>query len=371
MTGGTWRSAAPETTWARLEPLLAGRGITRVADLTGLDTLDVPVWTAIRPAAATIVASAGKGIDHVAARVSAVMESLEVAAAEQVRPVVAARGTAAALGPGYHVADLSRHPVSLADDLTELDWTRGQDLVTGRPALVPAAAVGLRGWATGQWQPATFVTTTNGLAAGNDHVEAALHGLLELVERDALTLLGEGDAVPVGMDRLGDRLGPVVSRIRAAGAEATLERIPSVPGTHVYVCWLTQPEMWQVFSGSGGHVDARIAAERALLEAVQSRGSVISGGRDDIPAWTFRRRGASPPAPRADAGEPLPPPAGPPRDLRETLADVVAAVHRRTQRPVIAVDLTPVSDRWPAVVQVFAPGLADSGQHPAPRGSLA
>src|SRR5258708_38331951 len=198
VTEGTWRSAALATTWVRLEPLLAGRGITRVADLTGLDTLDVPVWTAIRPAAATLVASAGKGIDHLAARVSAVMESLEVAAAEQVRPATVVRGAAADLEPGYHVADLNLHPVSLADDLTELDWVQGQDLVdgTGAPALVPSAAGGLRGWAAGQWQPATFVTTTNGLAAGNDHVEAALHGLLELVERDALARRREHDAVP-------------------------------------------------------------------------------------------------------------------------------------------------------------------------------
>ncbi|MEU0600910.1 YcaO-like family protein [Streptomyces sp. NPDC006393] len=369
VTEGTLRTTGLEDTWARLAPQLPDRGITRVADLTGLDILDVPVWTAIRPAAATLVASAGKGISHTAARISAVMESVEVAVAEQARPAVTARGTARALAPGYQVDELSLHPVSLVDDRTVLDWTGGWDLAGGVPALVPAAAVGLRGWAADRWQPATFVTTTNGLASGNDHVEAALHGLLEAVERDALARLREGDAVATDLDTVGDRLGAVVARIRAAGADVALERIPSVPGTWAYTCWLTQPEMWQIFAGSGCHTDPAIAVERALLEAVQSRGSTISGGRDDIPEWTFRRLGAPAdrPRPTPRRTEPLPRALRPAVSLGEVLDGLVTAVHRTTGRPVIAVDLTPGAQPWPAVVQVFAPGLGLALQHPRPQ----
>ncbi|MCT9011742.1 YcaO-like family protein [Streptomyces rhizosphaerihabitans] len=369
VTEGTLRTTDLDDTWDRLAPQLRARGITRVADLTGLDILDVPVWTAIRPAAATLVASAGKGITHTAARISAVMESIEVAVAEQARPAVTARDSAGALAPGYRVGELSLHPVSLADDRTVLDWTTGWDLAACAPALVPAAAVGLRGWAADRWQPATFVTTTNGLASGNDHVEAALHALLEAVERDALARLREGDAIATDLDTLGGRLGAVTARIRAAGADVALERIPSVPGTWAYTCWLTQPEMWQIFAGSGCHTDPAIAAERALLEAVQSRGSTISGGRDDIPEWTFRRLGAPAdrprPAPRRT--EPMPRPARPAASLRQVLDTLVTAVHHTTGRPVIAVDLTPGPQPWPAVVQVFAPGLGLALQHPRPQ----
>ncbi|MGW2569668.1 YcaO-like family protein [Streptomyces sp. NPDC001537] len=369
VTEGTLRTTGLADTWARLAPELPARGITRVADLTGLDILDVPVWTAIRPAAATLVASAGKGLSHTAARISAVMESLEVAAAEQTRPAVTVRDTAGALAPGYRVDELSLHPVSLVDDRTVLDWTGGWDLASGAPALVPSAAVGLRGWAADRWQPATFVTTTNGLASGNDHVEAALHGLLEAVERDALARLREGDAVATDLDTVGDRLGAVVARIRAAGADVALERIPSVPGTWAYTCWLTQPEMWQIFAGSGCHTDPAIAAERALLEAVQSRGSTISGGRDDIPEWTFRRLGAPAdrPRPTPRRTEPMPSGTRPAASLGEVLDGLVTAVHRTTGRPVIAVDLTPGRQPWPAVVQVFAPGLGLALQHPRPQ----
>jgi ribosomal protein S12 methylthiotransferase accessory factor len=162
----------------------------------------------------------------------------------------------------------------------------------------------------------------------------------------------------------------VVKRIGTAGGNAVLERIPSVPGTWAYTCWLTQPEMWQVFAGSGCHTDPRIAAERALLEAVQSRGSTISGGRDDIPEWTFRVQGATALRSCGTAParcEPLPAPTAQPGSLGEVLTDLVAAVHRRTQRPVIVVDLTPRTEPWPAVVQVFAPGLGLTLEHPRPQ----
>ncbi|MFE2533799.1 YcaO-like family protein [Streptomyces sp. NPDC059371] len=367
---GTLRTTGLEATWARLEPQLTARGITRVADLTGLDILDVPVWTAIRPAAATLVASAGKGMSHTAARISAVMESLEVAVAEQARPAGVAHGAARTLAPGYGVDELTLHPVSLVDDRTVLEWTKGWDLASAAPGLIPSAAVGLRGWAAARWQPPTFVTTTNGLASGNDHVEATLHALLETVERDALARLRPADAVATDLDTVGERLGAVVDRIRAAGADVALERIPSVPGTWAYTCWLTQPEMWQIFAGSGCHTDPAIAAERALLEAVQSRGSTISGGRDDIPEWTFRRLGAPPDRPRPTPRhtEPMPTPApAASRTLEQVLDGLVAAVHRTTGRPVIAVDLTPGRQPWPAVVQVFAPGLGLTLHHPRPQ----
>ncbi|MEV5159019.1 YcaO-like family protein [Streptomyces sp. NPDC053728] len=368
-TRGTLRGVEPEETWARLAPLLPGRGVTRVADLTDLDVLGVPVWSAIRPAAATLVASAGKGLTHCAARISAVVESLEVAAAEEVRPSVVHRGPATGVDPGYGVREMSLHPVSLADDRTALEWTEGWDLVSGRAAPVPAAAVGLRGWAADGWQPPLFVTTTNGLAGGNDHVEAALHGLLELVERDSLARLAPGGAVRVDPDGLGDRLGPVVERVRATGAEIVLERIESVPGTWTYTCWLIQPEMWQVFGGSGCHTVAAIAAERALMEAVQSRGSTISGARDDIPDWTFRRSGPATRPPLRPTGEPeaLPLDEPPPRPLDEVLDAVVEAVRATTGRPVLAVDLTPPEAPWPPVVQVFAPGLGLTLEHPRPQ----
>ena len=46
---GSHRVRLPAATLADLLPHLTFYGITRLADLTGLDRVGVPVWSAIRP----------------------------------------------------------------------------------------------------------------------------------------------------------------------------------------------------------------------------------------------------------------------------------------------------------------------------------
>jgi ribosomal protein S12 methylthiotransferase accessory factor len=69
---GCHRAVAPHETLARLRPLLAGMGITRVADITGLDRIGIPVFVACRPNSRSLAVSQGKGLDADAARVSAI-----------------------------------------------------------------------------------------------------------------------------------------------------------------------------------------------------------------------------------------------------------------------------------------------------------
>ena len=58
-------------------------GITRVGDITGLDRIGVPVWFCCRPNSRGLAVSQGKGITSERARLSAIMEALEGAIAEQ------------------------------------------------------------------------------------------------------------------------------------------------------------------------------------------------------------------------------------------------------------------------------------------------
>lgn len=369
VTTGTVRTQSLEQTRARLEPLLAKRGITRVADLTGLDVLGIPVFSAIRPGAATLAASAGKGLDTDSAWISAVMESLEVRAAESFSAHGAVQGRAAELGLAYGVQELNLHPVSLVDDSTVLGWTPALNLRTGTQTLVPSAAVGLRGWTEERWAPPTFVTTSNGLAAGNDPVEAIVHGLLELVERDALSRADRHPRTAVAAAALGERMERLAQQVESTGATVELEQLESLGGTATFLCYLSQEEMPQLFGGSGCHVDPRIAAERALLEAVQSRASVISGLRDDIPAWSYHGAlaAAAVRSPRKGTSLALPPAEAWSGTLRDTLDSLVAHISQRTGRPVLAVDLTPTDEPFPTIVQVFAPGLQPSPEAPRPR----
>ena len=46
---GTHRVVDPETTLARVMPLAPRMGVTRVAVLTGLDNIGIPVAAAVRP----------------------------------------------------------------------------------------------------------------------------------------------------------------------------------------------------------------------------------------------------------------------------------------------------------------------------------
>lgn len=77
------RARTPEQTWQVLEPELERLGITRVARLTDLDYLGIPVWTAIRPHSHTLVTSQGKGANDELAKISAVLEAAELWHAEQ------------------------------------------------------------------------------------------------------------------------------------------------------------------------------------------------------------------------------------------------------------------------------------------------
>ena len=63
--------------WAAIHPRLGELGITRVANVTGLDNLGVPVVMACRPMARTLSVFQGKGLTLVAARVSGEMEANE------------------------------------------------------------------------------------------------------------------------------------------------------------------------------------------------------------------------------------------------------------------------------------------------------
>ena len=57
-------------------------GLTRVANITGLDHLGIPTVVAIRPASSTMVTASGKGLTLAAAMASGVMEAMEIWHAE-------------------------------------------------------------------------------------------------------------------------------------------------------------------------------------------------------------------------------------------------------------------------------------------------
>ncbi|MEW2164378.1 YcaO-like family protein [Streptomyces sp. NPDC007084] len=296
---GTVRSRAPEETWAALEPWLERCGISRVADLTGLDYLGVPVWTAIRPGALTLTASQGKGATGRLAAISAVMESVELWHAEQELPVDRV-GAARALGLPYPLLSLplrERHP-GLGD--VPLEWTTGLGLVSGRRVLVPVDLVQRR--VPSMWRPAVFRATSTGLACGNSAEEAVLHGVYEVMERHTLHLdekTGGELRTVVDPDSVeAPYAAELIERVRAAGVVLELLVVESPYGLPVCLAYLWSEDIPLWFAGSGCHHDPHIALTRAITEAAQSRLTCIAGTRDDLPSEeeSFAAGQALPPA---------------------------------------------------------------------------
>ena len=74
---GAIRAKEPFVTLNALLPKLPMMGITRIANITGLDRLCLPVVACMRPNAKHISVSLGKGISLTSAKVSAIMEAVE------------------------------------------------------------------------------------------------------------------------------------------------------------------------------------------------------------------------------------------------------------------------------------------------------
>ena len=74
---GTHRAIDPRETIERIRPHMAAMGITRVANVTGLDRIGIPVVMVCRPNSRSLAVAQGKGLDLDAAKASGLGESIE------------------------------------------------------------------------------------------------------------------------------------------------------------------------------------------------------------------------------------------------------------------------------------------------------
>ncbi|HVV85005.1 MAG TPA: YcaO-like family protein [Kofleriaceae bacterium] len=372
--GGTHRAASLAATWRRFAPLAPRVGITRLADLTGLDTLGVPVFAAIRPMGRSLSTSQGKGTTALAARVSALMESLETWHAEERAPDRTA--TARALGPSTIALAraLPRGPRRLDVD-ARLPWVRGWSLPRARPVWVPWQSVTLDCVPVAREAP-VFDVSSNGLASGNTLGEAIVHGLCEVIERDAEAAWRAGGADRrVVLDTVAPPVARLVERLRAGGVRVWLWDLTSDVGVPVFGCGLMHDPReagWRAvgfYQGFGCHVDPAIAMLRAITEAVQTRLTYIAGGRDDFFPDDYARatdralldeiwaRYAAPPDESIDAREHPRPPAGE-REVGAVLDHLLVRLADSGSAETIVVDLRQPGLGVP-VVKVLVPGRAN------------
>jgi len=373
------RVVPAEVTAARLEGLLARVPVSRVSDLTPLDPLRLPVFAAVTPLARDLTTHMGKGADAVAARVSAVMEAIERTSAER-SPGLPVRGSFARLGRRAEPTAIDPRSLELPGDSSydpesELHWLEGFDLLAGERVLLPADLV-----VSPPSEGVLREVDTNGLAAGNTRLEAVVHGLCEVIERDVQSQLlftelfgepgdGDGAAPEVEPATLPEAPARWIERLRSAGHAVVVQDVTGDVEVATFRARLLDPRFpsprgpvarW--FQGWGTAPDAGAAVLRAVTEAFQSRLGVIQGARDSYNEQPSGRRRAS----RRQELRALEPRARAPfartpsfasDDLHADLRFLLDRLRRAGLERVLVFDLTRPDLEIP-VVRVRVPGLA-------------
>lgn len=303
------RIMPPSEVVRRLRGLMRQYGITRLGEITGLDTIGIPVTIAVRPNSRTLSVSQGKGFDAAAALASAVMEATELAVAEVI-PADAQWASFREMTDHQPqtegISHGSRAKPRFVDRNTPVPWVDGYDFMAGHSLKVPWPLVGL------DYRPSPggfcdgILITTDGLASGMTYGEAIFHGLTELIERDAFALLQflpEEKVVSriIDLGSLSDpRIDFVRERISKAGLGLVVIDMTTDVGVPAFTAVLlddvrlhgSELAMSEVAAGCGCHLSQERAIIRAITEACQSRLTIKVGSRDDFPQAHYQRAAA-------------------------------------------------------------------------------
>lgn len=324
---GTSRVQPAQETLEKVIPISKKIGVTRLADITDMDVLRIPNYSAVLPGTEDYIwVYSGKGPTKEHAMASALMESIErYSSLPSGGPRKFVRSTYSDLSKSYDVL----HPDRVIEPVTFvyrtdmlMDWLPGYDLVSGREIMVPASVALFR------YTPAPPAVNpfayfhTNGLASGNVMEEAVCHALCEVIERDAMSLAElRASAIPFhilrtivySLNAAGFSVSPIpankfvddpstfpdvdisetdfepvknlVSKFKHSGISLTIKDITSDIGIPTFnassVEWITH-DYGYLAEGHGTHPDARIALLRAITEVSQTRAANIHGARDDL-----------------------------------------------------------------------------------------
>jgi len=253
-------------------------GIAGCSDASSLDVLNVPVWFSQRQPGQGRRFYSGKGMLPVEAQVGALMEAIEVVAAERagllfVGERVALGGLVAAFHPTLSVADLAPRLSVTMPAARSVAVETCEDIITGACHRLPAELLhlGLPEAADAEW---VFGMSANGLASGNSLEEATLHGLLEVLERDAAALdMACPSTAYLAPGTLPEPFATWYARWLTLGVELRLRVLQSVAGLPCIEAELLDHSARPAPRGLGFglHPDPLIALSRAVTEAAQSR----------------------------------------------------------------------------------------------------
>ena len=298
---GTHRVIAPKQTIENNEDKLKTAGITRIADISDLDRIGLPIYTAIRPTAEDGAVSiyGGKGITKEHAKASAMMEGFERYSAEKQTDDEVVVATI------DEISDFGEHidPVSLnlpkelekkgIDDIS-IEWTVSKDIISGDSFYIPTNAV-YHPYLHDNNVQSLFKSNTNGLASGNILEEAILHGMLEVIERDAWSIfeLTHKNYAQIDLESIeSETVNDIISKFESEGIKIKLMDFTAdikIPTIAASADDTVTKDAGLLTLGMGTHLDPEVAMLRALTEVAQSRATQINGAREDTVRADFAR----------------------------------------------------------------------------------
>ena len=347
-------------------------GVTRLADITGLDRIGLPVWQAVRPWGRSISVHQGKGIDADAARLGACMEAIECSHAENWQAP-----TLRAAFSDLPASERAASPDDFAvrrgdtDEAALLAWTIARRL-DGGVLWVPEAAVSLDLTRSGE---AGVTRSSNGQGAGFAFEFAAVKALCEVIERDAMAAWQAQPIFARSNDEI-DRqtidfswFQRLQQRCAGLGVSIRVYRVPAAIAIPVFAAELhdasAEAAAYPHTAGSCAHLDAEAALRGAVFEAIQSRLTIIAGAREDLPLGrpTALRpvfglalaRAGDPPPLRWHAAPLLGWHAAPPMALDAIASALVAAGYPQAATVTLSPAQSPV-----VTVKAFVPGLGET-----------
>ena len=334
--GALTRVRSIKDTLTEIIPLCTKIGVTRISDITFMDRLYIPNYSAILPGTEdSIWVYSGKGPTKAHAKASALMEAIErYSSLSSTYPRTFIQGSYLQLSKSYNKV---LHPAEVVEPVNQeyddkdaiMDFLPGFDLLTNEKVLVPADIALYR---YSPKSPAICAFShfhTNGLASGNVLEEAICHALCEVIERDAVSIADlcassipynilekiidslkkeDKDGYPViripaedkfvddssifpdvDISEIAEESEPIkclVKRFTDAGISLLIKDITEKDiGISTFVAssieWITR-DYGYFAKGYGTHPDARIALIRAITEVSQTRAANIQGARDDL-----------------------------------------------------------------------------------------
>ena len=298
---GTHRVIAPEKTIENNEDKLKIAGITRIADITDLDRIGLPIYTAIRPTAEEGAVSiyGGKGIAKDHARASAMMEGFERYSAERQdsdETTIATLEEISELGEFITPESLNLPKDFKKQNLDsmKLEWSTAKDIISDKEYLIPTNAI-YHPYIHGNECESLFKSNTNGLASGNVLEEAILHGIFEVIERDAWSIfeLTHKNYAQIDLDSIeSDIVNETIDKFESEGIKIKLMDFTAdikVPTIAASADDTVTRDAGLLTLGMGTHLDPEVAILRALTEVAQSRATQINGAREDTVRADFAR----------------------------------------------------------------------------------